>query len=316
MQKILITGGSGFLGRKLAIKLKENNEVLLGSRNNGLNRLAENITGCRSVPLDITNIESVRDVINSFKPDVIIHAAATKYVDISEKQPLECVDINVLGSENVARVAIDHNVGLVIGVSTDKTAPPVGNIYGLSKAIMERMYCALDSASSTRFSCVRFGNIAWSTGSVFPIWKKMTEQSKCIQSTGPHMRRFFFSVDDAADLVIRSIKNIDTIGGMVLSQKMKSAQIEDLLDVWCDKYSIKWEKIPARQGDKIDEHLIGENEDVHTCEILIDNLPHFLLSFNSTFSNHVDGPFSSKEAERLTKQEMLSLISSEPEYVL
>ena len=113
----------------------------------------------------------------------------------------------------------------MVGISTDKTAPPVGNIYGYSKAVMERMFCSLDQVSNTKFSCVRFGNIASSTGSVFPIWKSMTESSGIIESTGPEMRRFFFSVDEASNLVLRNMNNIDLFQGKILSQIMKSAQI-------------------------------------------------------------------------------------------
>ena len=220
MKKILITGGSGFLGKELAMKLKSSNEVILGSRNNGLNRLAAEITGCETIPLDITSLESVKDAVSRYKPEIIIHAAATKYVDLSEKQPFECIDVNILGSENVARVSIDSGVKTVIGISTDKTAAPVGNIYGHTKAIMERLFSGLDGVGGTNFSCVRFGNIAWSTGSVFPIWKRMMESNNLIETTGPNMRRFFFSVSEASDLVIRCLNNQNELKGKILSQKI------------------------------------------------------------------------------------------------
>ena len=242
MKRILITGGSGFLGRHLAVRLSTNNKVLLGARNNANNMMAELKTGCTVVPMDITNEKSIRDVLNEFRPDTIIHAAATKYVDISEKNPFECIDVNVIGSENIARQAIECGIENVIGVSTDKAAPPVGNIYGHSKAIMERLYSALSGRTKTKFICVRFGNIAWSTGSVFPIWERMSSVDKKIGTTGPHMRRFFFTVDDAADLVITAMNHIEQYHGGILSLKMKSAQIEDILKVWSKKFSIKYEQ--------------------------------------------------------------------------
>src|SRR5262249_33157336 len=123
--------------------------------------------------------------------------AATKFVDLAEKLPLECVDVNVLGSENVARVSMEYEVQTVIGISTDKATPPVRNTYGLTKALMERVFCGLDGKTKTRFLCVRYGNVAWSTGSVLPIWKKMHEETGVIGTTGPDMRRFFFTVDEA-----------------------------------------------------------------------------------------------------------------------
>jgi UDP-glucose 4-epimerase len=129
MKKILITGGSGFLGRNLAQSLKSNYKVYLGSRNNKNNFYASKITDCESLPLDVSNINSVRDVINTVKPDIIIHAAATKFVDLSEKYPMETIDVNVVGSQNIARVSIECGVEYVIGISTDKAAPPIRNIY-------------------------------------------------------------------------------------------------------------------------------------------------------------------------------------------
>ena len=109
-KKILITGGSGYLGRNLAKKLKNKYRIYLGSRNNQRNDLAKNETGCEAFPLDVANINSVIDAVNYVKPDIIIHAAATKFVDLSEKYPLECHDVNILGSANIARVAIDKKI--------------------------------------------------------------------------------------------------------------------------------------------------------------------------------------------------------------
>src|SRR5437660_12383495 len=156
-KKILITGGTGFLGRRLGAVLKNDFAVTLGARNNARNFEAQNFSGCATIPLDVVSIESVRDAVNSIKPDLIVHAAATKFVDLAEKQPMECVDVNVIGSQNVARVAIDKGVETVIGVSTDKASPPIRNTYGLSNAFMERVYCGMNGTTDTKFICVRYG---------------------------------------------------------------------------------------------------------------------------------------------------------------
>ena len=111
--------------------------VFLGGRNNKLNQEAQAISGCEALPMDVSSIESVRDAVVRVRPDILIHAAATKFVDLAEKFPLECVDINVVGSQNVARVAIDRGVGVVLGISTDKASPPIRNLYGLSKSVMD-----------------------------------------------------------------------------------------------------------------------------------------------------------------------------------
>lgn len=313
-KRILITGGSGFLGQHLAIKLlRAGEEVMLGSRNNGNNLIAELRTGCRVVPLDITNEKSVRDVIIEFKPDTIIHAAATKYVDISEKNPIECIEVNVLGSQIIARLALEFGISSVVGISTDKAAPPVGNIYGHSKAIMERLFSSLSGRTKTKFVCVRFGNIAWSTGSVFPLWDRMTLKDKKVGTTGPQMRRFFFSVNEAADLVITAMNNIERFQGGILSLRMKSAQIQDILNVWSRIFQVPFEKVSERPGDKNDEVLIGAIELPFVEQIFIEGKGYFFINFYKKVKQSLPEEISSANADRLSEEEIVKLIESKPE---
>lgn len=312
MKTILITGGSGFLGKNLAKAFKNNYNIILGSRNNKQNSIVKLETGCEVVPLDITNIECVRDVVSSYKPDIIIHAAATKFVDLSEVFPNECVDINVVGSQNVARVAIDKGVATVIGVSTDKAAPPVRNTYGMSKAIMERVFCSLDSKQTgTRFMCVRYGNVVWSTGSVLPIFKKMHSENNHLVSTGPEMRRFFFTVDNAVNLVQTALNNIDKYHGQILSREMKSAMMRDILDVIVKHKGGTWAPGETRPGERNDEFLIGELELPYTESVVIDNIKHYLISFNNKKAQPLHEIVSSENVEHLTQDEILSLVNEE-----
>jgi UDP-glucose 4-epimerase len=312
-KKILITGGSGFLGRRLGKKLSGEYEVTLASRNNKQNFIAQKFSNCQSIPMDVSHIESVRDVFNEVKPDIAIHAAATKFVDLAEKYPMECIDVNVIGSQNVARVGIEKNVETIIGISTDKASPPIKNIYGLSKAMMEKMFCSLDSKSETSFACVRYGNVAWSTGSVLPLWKTMFEENRKIFTTGPQMRRFFFTVDEAVDLVITAVNNINTVHGKVLSKEMKSAKIEDILNIWTEKYGGTWEKVALRPGDRIDEYLIGELELPYAEKVTLNGGIYFLISFNLESKSPLVEIVSSANAPRLTKEEIINLISNPPE---
>ena len=312
-ETILITGGTGFLGRRLGIQLNDKYDVILTGRNNKQNAFANKFTGCKVLPLDISNIEAVRDVVIETKPSIIIHAAATKFVDLAEKQPMECVDINVVGSQNVARVAVDKGVKIVVGISTDKAAPPVRNTYGLTKALMERVFCSMDGKGITKFTCVRYGNVAWSTGSVLPIWKKMYEETREIGTTGPEMRRFFFTVDEAVGLVINALDNIDTVNGKVLSREMKSAQIGDILRVWTERLGGKWKKIEGRPGERDDEFLIGDIELEYTREIELDGIRHFLISFNEKQKNPIGGVLSSANATRLSDDEIYEIIANPPE---
>jgi UDP-glucose 4-epimerase len=313
MKKLLITGGSGFLGRNLAIKLKENYRVILTSRNNKQNFLSQKITGCEVIPMDVTNIESIRDVFNEVKPDIVIHAAATKFVDLCEKFPMETIDVNIVGSQNIARVSIEKGVDIVIGISTDKACPPVRNIYGLSKASMEKLFCLMDSKSNTKFTCVRYGNVVWSTGSVFPVWKDMHDKTGMIKSTGPEMRRFFFTVDDAVKLVTDAIDNIETIHGKILSREMKAAQISDILDVWIELYGGKWETMEGRPGERNDEYLVGEIELDYSTKVNINGVNHFLISPNTKSTNRLENILYSNNTEKLTKEEIKNLILAKPD---
>lgn len=311
-QTILVTGGTGFLGKRLGLALKDAYNVVLTGRNNKSNMSAHNFTGCQVIPMDVVNIESIRDAVISFQPDIIIHAAATKFVDLAEKQPMECIDVNVVGSQNLLRVAIDKGVETVIGISTDKASPPVRNTYGLSKAIMERMVCSMNDKSETKLVCVRYGNVAWSTGSVLPIWKRMHEETGLIGTTGPEMRRFVFSVDEAVQLVLTALKNVDVLQGKVLSRKMKAAQISDILKIWIQNKGGRWEKIEGRPGEREDEFLIGDIEIPFTSEVTFNSIVHYIISFNQKVANPVKYGLSSANTERLTDSEILDIISNPP----
>lgn len=306
--RLLITGGTGFLGKRLGTVAKACYEPVLTGRNNKLNALAEVETGCPVLPMDVSNIESVRDVFAEVRPDIVVHAAATKFVDLAERQPMECVDVNVSGSQNVARVAIDKGVDAVVGISTDKAAPPIRNTYGLSKALMERMFCAMDGRAGTRFACVRYGNVAWSTGSVLPAWKQMHVSTGVIGSTGPDMRRFFFGVDEAVALVMTAVREIDTIRGRILSREMKAARVRDLLDVWIDARGGRWEPIEGRPGERDDEFLVGETELSFTEAVTYDGVAHYLISCNQKNDTPLERAVSSATAEPMSHEEMLALI--------
>jgi len=307
-KKILITGGTGFLGINLAKKFSKKYSVILSGRNNKLNYIAKNKTKCEVIPLDVSNINSIRDAINYAKPDIIIHAAATKFVDLSEKFPFETIDSNVLGSSNIARVSIDKKIKTVIGISTDKASPPVKNIYGLSKSIMERLFLSSSNQSNTQFSCVRYGNVAWSTGSVLPIWKRMFDKNKTILTTGPYMRRFFFLVSDAVTLVDTALENIKFLNGKILSREMKSAQMIDIIKTWINIYGGKYSIIGSRSGDRQDEYLIGEEELKYTIEKKINNIKHYVIDFSKTNKNSIKQIISSSTAEKLSNLDISKIL--------
>ena len=312
-QTVLITGGSGFLGTRVGAALKSRFRVVLVGRNNERNLEAQTATGCEALPMDVANIESVRDIFSEVRPDVVIHAAATKYVDLSERQPMECLDVNVLGSQNIARVSIEKGVRSVVGMSTDKAAPPVANTYGLTKALMERVFCAMNGKAATRFLCVRHGNIAWSTGSVFPIWKRMQETSAgVIGSTGPNMTRYFSTVSEAAALVEMAVDNAERFQGKVLVREMKAARIRDILELWVRHKGGSWHQIEGRPGERPHEYLIGEPELPYTSETQVAGVKHYVISFNEPVPQQLPHALCSEDAPRLSDQEILEMINQPP----
>ena len=307
-KNLLITGGSGFLGVNLALSLKKKYNVYIGSRNQKRNYDASLETGCESIPIDVTNIESVRDALIYSKPDTIIHGAATKFVDISEKFPFECSDVNILGSTNIARVAIERGVKTVIGISTDKATQPIKNFYGFTKATMEKLFLNANGNSKTNFLCVRYGNVAWSTGSVLPIWKQMFEKDKKILTTGPFMRRFFFTIDDAVELVLFALKESKKFRGKILCADMKACKLIDIIKVWNQNFGGSYKIIKERKGDRLDEYLIGENEIKFTTKIHNKKKIFYLIDLEKKSLKPLKKIVSSENASRLNKSEIYNLL--------
>jgi len=307
-KNLLITGGSGYLGINLALNLKKKYKIYIGSRNQKRNYDATKHTGCESIPLDVTNINSIRDAVIYCKPDIIIHAAATKFVDISEKFPFECSDVNILGSVNLARVAIERDVKTVIGISTDKATQPLKNFYGFSKAAMEKLFLNANSNSKTNFLCVRYGNVAWSTGSVLPIWKDMFEKNKKILTTGPYMRRFFFSVTDAVNLVLYALENSNKYKGKIVCADMKACKLIDIIKVWTQKHGGTYKIIKGRKGDRQDEYLIGLNELNYTSKIIKNKKTYYIIDFDKKSKNPIKKIISSENATKLNINEISKII--------
>ena len=307
-KNLLITGGSGFLGINLALRLRKKYNVFIGSRNQKRNYDAKLETGCEAIPLDVTNIESVRDAVIYCKPHIIIHAAATKFVDISEKFPFECSDVNILGSTNVARVAIEKKVKTVVGISTDKATQPIKNFYGFSKATMEKLFLNSNENSKTNFLCVRYGNVAWSTGSVLPIWRQMFQKNKKILTTGPFMRRFFFTINDAVDLVLFALNKSKQFSGKILCADMKACKLIDIIKVWIKNYGGSYKIIKGRKGDRLDEYLIGDNEIKFTKKIYQNKKFFYLIDFEKKSSKPLNKIVSSENALRLNKDEIYNIL--------
>ena len=158
--------------------------------------------------------------------------------------------------------------------------------------------------------CVRFGNIAWSTGSVFPIWKRMTVKNNLILTTGPQMKRYIFSIEDAVNNVTLALSRIEKLNGKILIQKMKQAKMIDILKIWCQKNNTKYKIIKKRIGDKDNEKLINSYEINNiTNKFIINNKTYYVLDLNSNNNKVIKKEISTENSAKLSKKEIIDLIN-------
>ena len=297
--KVLITGGTGTVGK--AVIKQNDNEYINVSRNE--EKIAELKREFPKVKSYVGNIEDkglLLRVFKDVKPDVVIHAAAMKHIDLMETNPIAGCNINVMGSLNVVEASVINDVPITIGVSTDKACLSE-SVYGASKYLMERVF--MNSNNDTnRFSLTRFANVAHSNGSVLPFWLKLKQEGKPLKLTDPDMNRLIFTQEDAANLINRTIKfTKENGGGFVKSYKMKCVNMLDLAKFISDDVQI----IGKRPGEKTDEDLISEREITRTY--IHGNDIHIKMKENQG-DNKLTEPYNSKSAPKMTTSEMGDLV--------
>ena len=297
--KILITGGTGTVGRAL-IKQNEH-EYINVSRNE--EKIAELKREHPEVKSYVGNIEDkglLLRVFKDVKPDVVVHSAAMKHIDLMEKNPIAGSNINVMGSLNVVEASIINDVPTTIGISTDK-ACLAESVYGASKYLMERVFMNTNNETN-RFSLTRFANVAHSNGSVLPFWLNLKQQGKPLKLTDPKMNRLIFTQEDAANLIKRTIEFTQKYGGgFVKSYRMKCVNMLDLAKFISDDVEI----VGKRPGEKTDEDLISQNEIERTY--IYDDDIHIRMEANEDF-NKLSEPYNSKSAPQMTESEMEKLV--------
>jgi UDP-N-acetylglucosamine 4,6-dehydratase len=212
-------------------------------------------------------IGDVRDVDRLHRAfhdvDVVVHAAALKQVPACEYNPLEALNTNVLGARNVIEAAIDQGVKRVIALSTDKAVGPV-NVYGATKLVAEKLFVQGNSyvgAGQTRFSCVRYGNVVGSRGSVIPVFKQQSAGGT-LTVTDPRMTRFWITLEQGVDFVARCAEQMQ--GGEVFVPKLPSMRVVDLAHAVAPDCEVKFTGI--RPGEKVHELLVSEDEARNTLE--------------------------------------------------
>ena len=271
-KRILITGGSGSLGRALTKRLlaekvdvirifsrNENKQVTMQSEFND-DRLRFLIGDVRDLPRLQRALEGI---------DIVFHTAALKHVPIIEYNPFEAINTNVIGSRNVIEACLSENVDRVVGVGTDKAVSPL-NTYGATKLLMEKLFTTASNyldkdKHKTKFISLRYGNVLGSSGSVIPKFIQQIKSNQKITITDPEMTRFSITMDEALDFILES--TISGKGSEVFIPKLRSYKIDDVKIVLQELLgNTGEEKIPVRQGEKFHETLINIDETRTTLE--------------------------------------------------
>lgn len=279
-KKILITGGTGSLGRELVLKVLQHNPEVIRifdvdetEQFDFQQELRGHESTVRFLLGDVRDKERLNRATEDI--DIIFHTAALKHVMACEYNPFEAVKTNVIGMQNVIEAAINNNVGKIIFTSSDKAVNP-SNTMGTTKLLAEKLMTAANYYKGTRncvFSSVRFGNVMGSRGSVIPLFNKQIMAGGPVTITDPTMTRFMMSMSQAVELVFKSADVSQ--GGEVFIFKMPTVNISDLAEVLIDELApmythrpedIVIEIIGTKPGEKMYEELMTEDEASRSLE--------------------------------------------------
>jgi UDP-N-acetylglucosamine 4,6-dehydratase len=264
---ILITGGTGSLGKALVKYLLEETKVrriAIFSRDElkqfHMRTLFNDDPRLRWFLGDIRDIERLKRALHGV--DFVIHAAALKQVDTGEYNPMEFIKTNVLGSQNVIDACIDAGVQKVVALSTDKASSPI-NLYGATKLTADKLFVAANNYShkyGTTFCVVRYGNVMGSRGSVIPFFQEIAAQGNPLPITDLRMTRFLISLEQAVKFVIDSLEIMK--GGELYVPRIPSMRIIDLAQAIAP--GAKMMEIGMRPGEKLHEEMISEDDSRRT----------------------------------------------------
>ena len=306
--KICIFGGSGSFGTamtKLLLDKFNDCEIIIYSRNEKEqfeHKQKINSDRVKYIVGDIRDYQAVYNVLEDV--DYSILASAMKHIDKCEANPDECRKTNIDGCINVINASIERNVKKLVFLSTDKATNP-STIYGCSKLFVE-MYCQCVDNKNTEIIRTRYGNVFGSNGSVVWIFDKLSKEGKKLTVTNPDMTRFFMSINQATDLVLNAMLNGQH--GDLYVWNNKSCTIKELADLFSDDYEI----VGNRCKEKTDEALLTINELKHSTMgagndiIKVSNVITNLCEFNE--------PFTSDNAQRLTKEELQEMLEDWRDY--
>ncbi|WP_055447248.1 polysaccharide biosynthesis protein [Lacinutrix mariniflava] len=277
---ILVTGGAGSIGSEIVRQVanyKPKKLLILDNAETPLYRIQHEINqnfpnlDFEAIISDVRNRETIDEVFETHKPDVVYHAAAYKHVPLMEKHPSQAVFANVIGSKNVADMANKYNAEKFVMVSTDKAVNP-SNVMGASKRIAEIYIQALqekikaDNKSTTQYVTTRFGNVLGSNGSVVPLFKKQIEEGGPLTITHPDIIRYFMTIPEACQLVIEA-GAMGNGGEVFIFDMGEAVKIIDLakkiirLAGFTPYKEIDIKVIGLRPGEKLYEELLNDKSE-------------------------------------------------------
>lgn len=308
-KSILVTGGVGSIGSVLVKKLLELDPHVIRIFDNnetGLYDLYNKLQSKKIRPLvgDVRDKERISRALEGI--DIVFHASALKHVPLCEYNPFDAIKTNILGTQNVMDAALDHNIDKVILISTDKAANPT-NVMGATKLLAERLTVSMNyyrGKRSTAFSCVRFGNVLNTRGSVVPLFKSQITEGGPVTLTDPSMTRFMMTIPRSIDLVFKTTGLAR--GGEIFILKMPSLRVKDLAEVMIEELApgcgykpenVEIKNIGKRPGEKIYEELMTAYE----AEYAYENEDMFVVlpeSFEEILSLSSDLPDGFKKTNR------------------
>ncbi|MBU1042424.1 MAG: UDP-N-acetylglucosamine 4,6-dehydratase (inverting) [Proteobacteria bacterium] len=280
---VLITGGTGSFGRACAHTLltrhKPTKVIILSRDELKQYEMAQDFAEYENIRFFLGDVRDKDRLYRAFRGvDIIIHAAALKQVPAAEYNPFEVIKTNIMGAQNIIDAAIDTQVSHVLALSTDKAAAPI-NLYGATKLCSDKLFIAANSyagTGDTKFSVVRYGNVLGSRGSVIPFFREQCK-SGVLTVTDPRMTRFWITLEQGVDFVLRSIPAM--VGGELFVPKLPSMNIMTLAHAMCPGGKIEITGI--RPGEKLHEVMVPRDEAHNTVEF--EN--HFLIKPNFRFFN-------------------------------
>jgi len=317
-KNILVTGGTGSIGSEIVRRIMRYEPRVVRIYSNdedgqfSLGQELQSYSNLRFLIGDVRDKERLKRAMESI--DFVFHAAALKQVPLCEYNPFEAVKTNVLGTQNVIEVAMEENAGRLLTISTDKAVSPI-NVMGATKLLAERLTISANyykGARQTVFSCVRFGNVLETRGSVVPVFREQIKKGGPLMVTDPKMTRFVMDIPRAAELVLKAVEMAQ--GGEIFVFKMPALRVGDLAEAMIEELAPRYGFSPnsievkitgGRPGEKSYEELMTQEEASSAYELddMFILTPQVLEAKKATVKR-----YSSRDEALLSKNEIKTML--------